>query len=72
MIRKGKRGDIVYLKQGYGAKCKIDEVVHWGRRKAYVARVLEPRTNLLRVGDRVVRTGGEFSRRPAEEIELIE
>jgi len=74
MIRNGKVGDIVYLKQGYGPKCKIMAVVqHTGHKKLYLARILDGRGHpSLVAGDKVARRAGMFSRQPATEIELIE
>lgn len=63
MIRNAKIGDIVYLEQGYGPKCKIVDVVPFSRFTLYHAKILKPRGHkFLTPMDSVVRRAGEFSR----------
>jgi len=63
MIRNAKIGEIVYLEQGHGPKCKIVEVVPFARFTLYHVKILEPRTHaFLTNKDWVARRAGEFSR----------
>jgi len=63
MIRNADIGDIIYLQQGHGSKCKIVHILRVSRYTLYHAKILEPRgQTYLTAKDSVARRAGEFSK----------